>query len=67
MHLACADGHIEVVRLLLAAHANPDAKDRWGNTPRSEARNAVQAGRAGPELLTALGLDAPTRQPLPPF
>ena len=37
LHLACAEGHKEVVEVLVAAHVKVDATDRWGNTPENEA------------------------------
>ena len=36
LHLACANGHLNVVDKLLKLGANPCIKDRWGNTPRHE-------------------------------
>ncbi|XP_043988031.1 glutaminase kidney isoform, mitochondrial isoform X1 [Gambusia affinis] len=42
LHVASAEGHLEVVRFLLdACKVNPVPKDRWGNTPLDE---AVQFG-----------------------
>ena len=37
LHLAAAEGHLEVVRYLLEHGADREAKDRWGATPYHEA------------------------------
>ena len=37
MHLACASGHLPVLKLLIFYGANPLVKDRWNLTPRDEA------------------------------
>lgn len=36
LHLACAEGHPAVVRLLMSLGVPKDIKDRWGNTPLHE-------------------------------
>jgi glutaminase len=33
MHIACSDGNIRMISLLLEHNASPNSKDRWGNTP----------------------------------
>jgi hypothetical protein len=40
--------------MLLEAKADPRCKDRWGNTPWSEAQNAIKDNRATSELLSLL-------------
>ncbi len=37
LHVACAEGHTEVAKLLLTRGADPAPRDRWGSTPRDEA------------------------------
>ena len=37
LHLAAAEGQLDVVRYLLAAGARPRAADRWGGTPLTDA------------------------------
>lgn len=37
LHLACVEGHLEIVQILLDAGADTDIEDRWGNTPLEEA------------------------------
>ncbi|KAG8432804.1 hypothetical protein GDO86_017158 [Hymenochirus boettgeri] len=38
LHVASAEGHVEVVRFLIeACKVNPFPKDRWNNTPMDEA------------------------------
>ena len=43
LHLACAEGHARVVRVLLDAGVKVGAADRWGNTPLDEARRHMDA------------------------
>lgn len=70
LHLACAEGHVDVVRMLLKSNADPCVKDRWGNTPKSEVHNSIKTGTANQELLQLLesyiqrsAEGAPTRAP----
>ena len=37
LHLACAEGHTEIVRILIDRKANFDVTDRWGSRPLQEA------------------------------
>ena len=37
LHLACAEGHMEMVELLVQMGAKTSVKDRWGNEPLQEA------------------------------
>ena len=37
LHLASAEGHLNVVKFLMDNEADINAKDRWGNTPYHEA------------------------------
>jgi len=38
LHLAAAEGHLECVKFLMGVcQVDPDPKDRWHNTPLSEA------------------------------
>ena len=39
LHIAAADGKIEIVQLLLSNGGNPALEDRWGNSATSEAQN----------------------------
>ncbi|KAA8497877.1 putative serine/threonine-protein kinase WNK2 [Porphyridium purpureum] len=38
LHLACAEGHLSIVELLVEHGAEPEASDRWGTTPIDEAK-----------------------------
>jgi glutaminase len=37
LHLAAAEGHIDIVKLLLRLGANPAPVDRWGGRPLDDA------------------------------
>jgi len=43
MHLASAEGHIEVVRFLLEQDVDPNTPDRWGGMPLDDAELAGHA------------------------
>ena len=58
LHLAAAEGHAEVVELLLRASAAPDAKDYGGSTP-------LHAAARGGHLETARALLAHDARPSP--
>ncbi|MEN0067799.1 MAG: ankyrin repeat domain-containing protein [Myxococcota bacterium] len=53
MHLAAAEGHIDVVEFLLQRGVSADAVDRWGGTPLDDAR--LGSHRAVIEKLEATG------------
>jgi len=42
LHLAAAEGHLDVVRYFIAQQAELNPLDRWGNTPLAD---AVRHGR----------------------
>jgi len=52
LHFAVAEGHTEIVALLLANGADPHAADRWGLTPLAEADR--KAARVGSDPIKAL-------------
>eukprot|EP00762_Andalucia_godoyi_P007110 ANDGO_01857.mRNA.1 Putative glutaminase 3 len=37
LHLAASSGHLEIVRILMHAGADPNSRDRWGSTPIDDA------------------------------
>jgi ammonium transporter Rh len=46
LHVAVSDGHKEVVMFLLSRNADPNALDRWENTPLSDAmRVGIRVGK----------------------
>lgn len=49
IHLAAAEGHLEIVKFLLELNVDPRPLDRWGNTPYFEAK----------KKLTELKVDTP--------
>jgi len=46
LHIACADGHLEVVRLLIAQRADVNLEDRWGHTALDEAAHGCAEVKA---------------------
>eukprot|EP00252_Welwitschia_mirabilis_P022348 TRINITY_DN6018_c0_g1_i1.p1 TRINITY_DN6018_c0_g1~~TRINITY_DN6018_c0_g1_i1.p1 ORF type:complete len:483 (-),score=98.91 TRINITY_DN6018_c0_g1_i1:374-1822(-) len=38
LHVACCEGHVDVVKLLLRKGANVNVRDRWGSTPIADAK-----------------------------
>ena len=42
LHLASAEGHFEIVKFLLDNDGDKNVKDRWDNTPLSEAENGMK-------------------------
>jgi len=78
LHLACSEGHLDTVRILIDCGADVNARDRWGRTPLDEARRlqkptllellASHGALAGPDLelrLSTSGL--PARPGSPPI
>jgi glutaminase len=56
LHLAAAEGHVEVLRYFVAHGINPNPRDRWGNTPLQDAARHGQT--AAVELLRAHGAES---------
>lgn len=40
LHLAAANNHAELIRYLVSQGANINAKDKWGATPKDDAKRA---------------------------
>ena len=57
LHLAATEGHTNVVKMLLAAKADVNAEDRWGNCPLEGAIRHRHKGVI--EILRDAGADAP--------
>lgn len=55
LHLAAAEGHLEVVRFLLSRGANASAKDRFGGSALDDARKG-RHGDVERELLSVAGV-----------
>ena len=43
LHTACAEGHVAIVKMLLAGGAEPKVRDRWGGEPLLDAINENQS------------------------
>lgn len=41
LHLACSEGNIEIVKFLLENNCNKNVKDRWDNTPLTDAKKSL--------------------------
>ncbi|CAI5947044.1 unnamed protein product [Closterium sp. NIES-64] len=56
IHLAACEGHLGVLKLLLARGARVNPRDRWGHTPLTDARKAMREGKKGqfPEIIQVL-------------
>jgi ankyrin repeat protein len=54
MHVACAEGRIDVVKLLMKKRADPRVQDRWGNEPLYDA--IIQGHYPVVQLLAAAGV-----------
>jgi glutaminase len=49
LHLACAEGNVDAIEVLLELGAEVDAKDRWGNSSLYEAHQAKIQGKMSEE------------------
>ena len=59
LHVSAAEGHEQVVELLLQAQANPNIKDRWGGSPLQDALSGSHSATA--QILKAKGASVPDR------
>lgn len=62
LHLAAAEGSVQIINLLLGLDADMGAKDRWGATPLDAAVDRKQAAVAAP--LKARGMSLTLLQPV---
>ncbi|CAI5516497.1 unnamed protein product [Closterium sp. Naga37s-1] len=68
LHVAAAEGHLNVVKVLLQGGASPSVRDRWHRTPMDEARDNNHTVVVA-TLLRAAASATPTpspRSPTPP-
>ena len=61
LHLAASEGNLPIVRTILSMHADVNPKDRWGNTPLTDAYHGNHSevakflkGRGGKEEIKTL-------------
>ena len=64
LHIACSDGHLGVVQLLVDAGALILVHDRWGSTPFDDASRRKHSDIVGylSDALTLLGLRTPASE-----
>jgi serine/threonine protein kinase len=63
LHLACGEGHIDIVQLLCEEGASVNVEDRWGNRPIDDAKNATKNSVAIINLLTQYGAQSKKNPP----
>jgi ankyrin repeat protein len=51
LHLACEEGHLEVVKYLVSVGADINCQDRWGTTPMRGALTSHHRGILFPSPL----------------
>jgi glutaminase len=49
LHLSCSEGNLDIVKFLLENNCNKDVKDRWENTPLSDAMKGLEQNKDNPE------------------